>query len=114
MRNVTTALLLLTMTIPAMASETITRQLSLNEHGFEPARLELPANVRIRLVVHNDSSQPAEFESYDLSQEVEIASHEQTAIFIGPLKPGSYAYFNDFDDSMRGTVLVQPVARKEP
>ena len=114
MRNMTTALLLLTMTLPAMASETLTEQLTLNDHGFEPARLELPANVRIRLVIHNDSSQPAEFESYDLSQEVEIASHEQTSVFIGPLKPGSYAFFNDFDDTMRGTVVIKPVVRKEP
>lgn len=113
MRNISTALMLLTLTFPAWATEPVVQTLSIHDNGFEPTRLEVPAYTKVKLILRNDSSQPAEFESTDLSQEVELASHDQTTIYLGPLKAGTYHFFNDFDDSVRGTVIVKPAAQEE-
>lgn len=84
--------------------------LTLRNKQFVPQELTVPAGVKIKLVVRNEDSVAAEFESYDLSREVVIAAQGQATIYIGPLKPGSYGFFNDFDRSMTGSIMAQPVA----
>ncbi|MGH8034000.1 MAG: cupredoxin domain-containing protein, partial [Lysobacterales bacterium] len=36
--------------------------LVIKEHRFEPERLEVPANTRVKLIVDNQDSTPEEFE----------------------------------------------------
>ena len=39
-----------------------------------------------------------------------MAGHGQAIVYIGPLKAGSYNFFNDFNRSMQGTIVVKPAA----
>lgn len=85
-------------------------ELSLQNNQFVPDTLTIPEGVKVKLVIHNKDSAPAEFESYDLSREVVVAGGGQATVYIGPLKAGSYNFFNDFNRDMQGTIVVKPAA----
>jgi plastocyanin len=84
--------------------------LAIHNSQFEPKQLALPAGNKVRLVVRNQDGMPAEFESYDLSREVVVPGHGEAAIYIGPLGPGTYRFFNDFNHDMQGLIVVEPDA----
>lgn len=73
---------------------------------FVPQSLTLPAGKKVRLTVHNHARLPAEFESYDLSREVVVPPGGTVHIYVGPLKPGKYHFFNDFNPAARGWIVV--------
>lgn len=82
--------------------------LAMRDGRFEPARLVLPAGVKLRLILRNQDAMPAEFESADLSREVVVPGKRDVAIFIGPLEAGNYQFFNDFNRQMQGAIIAQP------
>ncbi len=69
----------------------------IRDHLFYPSELEIPAHTKIKLVVKNEDSTPEEFESYELNREKIILGNKQAIIFIGPLKPGEYPFFGEFN-----------------
>jgi len=79
------------------ADDTIT--LSIKDHRFEPARPEVPAGKKFKLVVKNLDATPEEFESHDLKREKVIAGKGQATIAIGPLKPGTYKFVGEYHES---------------
>ena len=98
--------------INAFAADDASVVLAMKDGRFEPARLVLPAGVKLRLILRNQDAMPAEFESADLSREVVVPGKRDVAIFIGPLEAGSYQFFNDFNRQMQGTIVAQPSAGK--
>ena len=94
--------------LPAVANAADGTLLQIHDKQFEPARLQLPAGVKLKLVVRNLNKIPAEFESYDLSREVVVPGHGEITVYVGPLDPGSYRFFNDFDHGMQGTIEAVP------
>ncbi len=86
-------------------------ELHIKDRGFQPAELQVPAATKIKLVIHNDDSVPAEFESYDLSREVVVPGGSRVVVYIGPLDAGSYKFFNDFHPASTGHVIVGGAAR---
>lgn len=89
------ALLLLVVTASAKAAPTI--ELHIRNHVFVPSELVVPAGQKIRLLVINDDDTPEEFESYELNREKVIAGSRKAVIFIGPLEPGRYPFFGEFN-----------------
>jgi plastocyanin len=84
-------------------------QLAIEAHRFAPAELSVPAGQKIRLVVENKDGTAEEFESYALNREKIVAPGQKTVIFVGPLKPGRYEFFGDFNPSTaRGWLVVTP------
>ncbi|MHB8405330.1 MAG: cupredoxin domain-containing protein [Gammaproteobacteria bacterium] len=99
--------LLVALTAPMLAfAESPTVELVIHNQQFTPQELPLPVDTKIKLVVHNQDSLPAEFESYDLSREVVVPGHSSVTVFIGPLSPGRYNFFNDFNHAAQGWVVV--------
>ena len=83
-------------------------QLIIKNHRFEPAELKVPAGQRIKLVVHNQDATPEEFESHSLNREKVIPAGAKAAIFIGPLKPGRYAFFGEYNEATaKGAVVAE-------
>lgn len=80
--------------------------LTIRNRQFMPQQLAVPPNTKVALLVSNEDSLPMEFESYDLSTEVIVPSKSKVKIYIGPLTPGQYVFFNDFNRAMRGAVQV--------
>ena len=76
------------------------------DQQFQPANLEIPPGKRVRLIVENQSTVPAEFESFELNREKIVVPHGHIIIYLGPLDPGTYNYFNDFNRATKGTITV--------
>ena len=83
--------------LPVAADDVPTFEITIKNHKFEPPTLEVPANKKIKLIVKNQDATPEEFESYELNREKVIAGNSQAIIFIGPLDPGTYPYFGEFN-----------------
>lgn len=82
--------------------------LTIKNHRFEPAELKVPANQRVKLVVHNQDSTPEEFESHSLNREKVIPGGAKATIFIGPLKPGRYPFVGEYNEATaKGAVVVE-------
>jgi plastocyanin len=81
-------------------------KLSVENHRFQPAELKVPAGVKIKLAVENRDATPEEFESHELNREKLIAGKSSATIFIGPLAPGRYPYYGEFNDKTAQGVIV--------
>ena len=82
--------------------------LVIRDHRFEPPEIRVPAGQKIKLVVSNQDSTPEEFESHELNREKLIAPGTKAQIYIGPLKPGRYPFFGEFNDkTARGAVIAE-------
>ena len=71
--------------------------LEIRDHLFYPSTLVVPANTKIKLLVVNSDPTPEEFESYELNREKVIMGGARAIIFIGPLAPGDYPFFGEFN-----------------
>ncbi len=86
--------------------------LTIKDHLFQPSQFTIPAGKKVKLVVRNQDGLPAEFESSDISREVIVPGHGEVTIFVGPLEPGTYQFFNDFNHDMQGSIVAQPAVTK--
>lgn len=83
-------------------------ELAIRGHLFYPAELHVPANVKFRLVVVNEDATPEEFESYELNREKVVLGNSRTSIFVGPLPPGEYPFFGEFNMSTaQGKIIAR-------
>ncbi len=81
---------------------------TIKDHKFSPVEITIPANEKIKLIVKNDDPTPEEFESYELNREKIIAGNRKATIFIGPLEPGRYPFFGEFNpDTAQGAIIVK-------
>jgi hypothetical protein len=71
--------------------------LVIKDHQFQPTEIEVPAGQKIALTVKNNDSTPEEFESTELRREKVVSGGEEITVYIGPLKPGKYEFFGDFN-----------------
>ena len=81
-------------------------QIEIKAQAFVPAEIDVPAGVKVELRISNSDDLPAEFESTDLSREIVVPAHGHVKVFIGPLDPGRYRFFNDFHQQSEGWVVV--------
>lgn len=80
--------------------------LIIKDHRFAPSELAVPAGQKIRLVVENQDPTPEEFESYTLNREKVVAGNGRIVVFVGPLEPGKYEFFGDFNQATARGWLV--------
>ena len=102
-------LLVLPLSLPlAVRAELASIELSIKDHRFEPAEFKVPANTKVKLLVKNLDQTPEEFESYELKREKVIPGGATVTLFIGPLKPGVYPFFGEFNQATaQGRVIVE-------
>jgi plastocyanin len=82
--------------------------ITIKGNQFSPAELTIPAGQKVKITVKNLDATPAEFESYDLNREKVVSGNSEIVVFVGPLKVGSYAYFDDFHrDTTKGTITAK-------
>lgn len=90
----------------AQAAESYT--LSIKDHRFNPAELEVPAGQKFKLVVRNEDSTPEEFESKSLKREKIVKGKSEIILNLGPLEPGSYEFFGEFhEESAKGRLIAK-------
>jgi hypothetical protein len=82
--------------------------LIVKDHKFQPTEIEIPADKKITLIVKNQDPTPEEFESIELRREKVVPGGEQITVYIGPLKPGRYEFFGDFNPATaRGHIVAK-------
>lgn len=108
MRVVTAAVALagLVLGTPALADEP-SYAITLKNNQFVPNELQIPAGAKVKLVLRNDNPTPVEFESAELHREKVVTPGQQITVFVGPLDPGSYEFFDDFHPQTRGRLVAK-------
>ena len=104
-RAVVTVLLLL-VAAPALA-QTSPVTIVVRDNQFVPAEVPVAAGVKVELLIRNEQKTPAEFESTALHREKVIPPGASASVFVGPLNPGRYEFFDDFHPATRGFLVVQ-------
>ena len=82
--------------------------ITIKDHKFTPAEVRVPAGKKIKLIIENQDSTAEEFESHELNREKIIAPRSKASVYIGPLSPGSYPFFGEFNQATaRGVVIAE-------
>lgn len=82
--------------------------LVIRDHKFEPTEVRIPAQTKVKLIVHNQDATPEEFESHELNREKVIAGGSKATIYVGPLKPGRYPFVGEFHQkTARGVIIAE-------
>lgn len=89
------------------AEDTVTVNVSMKDHRFQPAELHAPAGKAIVIMVKNLDPAPAEFESNMLRVEKVVTGGGTITLRIRPLEPGRYRFFDDFHPSTEGYLVVK-------
>jgi hypothetical protein len=84
--------------------------LTIRNHAFEPKEIRIAAGAKVKLKVVNEDATPAEFESKSLHREKVVPAKSSAVINLGPLKPGRYAFVEEYhekDAAAQGVIIVE-------
>jgi len=81
--------------------------LTIDKDQFQPSEIKVKANTPFTLVVTNKNTKAAEFESKDLRVEKVVPAGKTVNVLIRALKPGSYAFFDDFNKTATGRIVAE-------
>jgi plastocyanin len=98
--------LLIAVAAPGRAQDT-SYSLTIHDSKFEPSTLNVKAGVKFKLVVKNARKVAAEFESAELNREKVVPPGQTVEIYVGPLAPGTYPFFDDFHQSTHGQMIAK-------
>jgi hypothetical protein len=92
----------------AVANEVPEIRLVIRDHRFEPAELVVPAATKFKLLVDNQDATAEEFESYELNREKIVGPKATITVWIGPLEPGRYPFFGEFNpQTAQGAMIAR-------
>lgn len=92
---------------PTFAEDAV-YHLTLKDHKFSPDTLEVPAGTRFKITVDNQDPTPEEMESNSMKFEKIITPNRKGTVNAGPLKPGTYEFFGEFNEkTAQGKVIVK-------
>jgi high-affinity iron transporter len=91
---------------PALADDP-SFSILLKNNQFVPSEVQIPAGAKVKLVVRNENPMPSEFESTQFHREKIVSPGQEITVFVGPLDPGSYEFFDDFHPETRGHLVVK-------
>ena len=85
-----------------------TFSLTIKDHQFVPAELEIPVDTKVRLLIKNADATAEEFDSSQLRREKVIPGGQEGTIFVGPLKAGVYEFVGEFNPkTAKGRIVVK-------
>jgi plastocyanin len=88
------------------AEDTVTLSITLKDHKFDPAELHAPPGQPIAIHVKNLNTIVSEFESSDLHFEKIVPVGKEATVYVRPLQPGRYNFFDDFHHDTQGYLVV--------
>jgi hypothetical protein len=88
------------------ADDTVMLSITIKDHQFDPAELHAEAGKAIAIHVKNLNTIVAEFESGDLHFEKIVPAGSEATVYVRPLQPGRYNFFDDFHHDTQGFLVV--------
>lgn len=107
MKSITLAAFALLCGASAARAQDASALITIQNHKFSPSTISVKAGVKVSLLVTNAGSEPAEFESAELNREKVIPPGKTVTIYVGPLAPGTYPFFDDFDQANSGQIIAK-------
>jgi len=102
------AVLVLVSPLAVMAEPKHEFELTISNHVFTPSEIVVPANTRVKIIVHNKDDSFEEFHSDSLKREKIIAGKKSGVVNIGPLEPGEYPFMGEFHSkTAQGRVIAK-------
>jgi hypothetical protein len=92
--------------VAARADDTVSLSVTLKDHQFQPAELHAPAGKPIAIHVKNLNTIVSEFESGDLHFEKIVPVGSEAVVYVRPLQPGRYNFYDDFHHATQGYLVV--------
>lgn len=90
----------------ARADDTVQLSITIKDQKFDPAELHAPPGKTIEIQVKNLNPIVSEFESADLHFEKIVPAGSQAAVYVRPLQPGRYNFYDDFHHATQGYLVV--------
>jgi plastocyanin len=82
--------------------------LTIKDHVFAPAVLDVPAGQAFEIIVRNEDETPEEFESIELDREKIVSGGAEIRVRIDALRPGTYDYYGEFHmDTAFGQIVAK-------
>jgi hypothetical protein len=88
------------------AQDMVTLSLTLKDQKFDPAEVHAPPGKQIAIHVKNLNSIVSEFESSDLHFEKIVPSGSEIVVYVRPMQPGRYLFYDDFHHATQGYLVV--------
>jgi plastocyanin len=88
------------------ADDTVSLSLILKNHQFDPAEVHAPPGKQIAIHVKNLNDIVSEFESSDLHFEKIVPVGSEVTVYVHPLQPGRYNFYDDFHRATQGYLVV--------
>ena len=92
---------------PAAGDDAINIAIAIKDHKFMPSEVTAPAGRKLRITVRNEDGATSEFESSDFHREKVVVAGGEITVYVGPLDPGSYEFFDDFHPQTRGHLVIK-------
>ena len=102
-------LLAATLALPAgavRADDAVKLSITIKDQKFDPAELHAPPGQTIEIQVKNLNPIVSEFESTDLHFEKIVPAGSQAVVYVRPLQPGRYNFYDDFHHATQGYLVV--------
>ena len=90
----------------ASAQDAVMLSLILQNHQFVPAEVHAPPGKQIAIRVKNLNDIVSEFESSDLHFEKIVPAGSEATVYVRPLQPGRYNFYDDFHHATQGYLVV--------
>ena len=90
----------------ARADDTVSLSITIKDQKFDPPELHAPTGQAISIQVKNLNPIVAEFESSDLHFEKIVPVGSAATVYVRPLQPGRYNFYDDFHHDTQGYLVV--------
>lgn len=100
------AVLALSAAVPARADDSPVI-ITITGGKFVPSEVSIPAGQKVKLIIRNQDPTAAEFESVQFHREKIVPAGDEISVFVGPLDPGTYEFFDDFHPDNRGHLTAK-------
>lgn len=94
------------LTTTVQAEDLPTFQIVAKDGRFTPARIEVPAGRKIKLLFRNEGPGPEEFENAGLRVEKVLGPGASSFVVIHQLRPGTYRFVGEFHPTTAETLIV--------
>lgn len=92
----------------AVGEDLLTLKLTTKNGRFYPETIEVPSDVRFKIVITNEGPGPEEFETENPRREKVLGAGATSFLVFPALKPGVYPFFGEFHpETAKGRIVVK-------